>query len=646
MNQIYKNNLAALNNINPNLARKVNELETRQDDFVVEPIQNGQDYTLKIIEDDQERLVHSCYNPRIQAQKTINKLKLGYYNLIGVAGIGCGHYIREILEEFNSESQVVIIENRLDILKEVMKKKDLTDILDQKRNIQIFDGSDKKYISKMKNNLRRIDYLALVAGNVDFFKTPVLQDVENEKYIEFRKKFFSTLNFIIQIMGNDPGDSILGLEHAFSNLEYVLQSPTLDNIDYFENKPAVCVAAGPSLDKNIDILKKYQDKVLIIAADTILEKLLNYGITPDIVGVLERTESVYNYFFKKLAEEDRLPEETTLIAEGVIHPKIFDNYPGKKVTVFRDTVHSEDWFSKAVGDITSFDTGNSVANLNFSIALRLGCDPIVFIGQDLALSNDGEGHATGTGYDELGEERDKWKIVDVEGYNGEKLKTRKWWKVFKEWFEYRIVEVDVNCIDATEGGAYIEGTEVKNLQETANKYFIEDLPNFSNKINEVPEDKIKERISNLNGKIKKKIDNLKKIQDKIKDILDILKKDREKVESILEPGSFVEQEFGNINTEIAKMSQMDNVLFFICQAIIVQIERYKVQLGDLSINTVNKFKKWCNYEIDKLNDIKEITDILINLLDQGKEDLNEYDDSSKINFENKLDNLSNLIEEI
>ena len=626
MNQTYRKNLIALKKVNPSLANKIEQLEIREKDFRIAETKNGQDYTLKMIEDDKERLVHSVYSPRIQAKKTINKLQLGYHNLIGVAGIGCGHYIRALLQEFSPESQVVVIENRLNILKEVMKNQDLTDILSETRNIKIFDGSDEKYITRMKNQLKRIDYVALSAGNVDFFKTPILKQIEKEKYIKFREKFFSTLQFISRTIGNDPGDSILGLKNAFSNLKYILKSSSLEEIKGFKNKPAVCVAAGPSLDKNIDVLKEYQDKVLIIAADTILEKLLNNGIKPNIVGALERTENVYTDFFKELIESNKLPEEISLIAEGIINPKIYNNFPGPKITVFRNTIPLENWFANTAENITAFNTGNSVANLNFSTAFALNCSPIILVGQDLAFAKDGKGHAKDTKYDEQGEKR--YDLATVKGYNGEELETRKWWKIFKEWFEYQLAKLDVECIDATEGGAYIDGTTVMSLKKTMGKYCEESITDFDLEEVEVRKNKIEKRIYNFEQKISEKINNLNDIKERIDKILDDLEKAEKEIvkkDTVLD---WAQEKFSKINTEIAEMSNMDGVFFFICQSIFIQLERYKVKLGDLKINTEDKFKKWCQYDIDKLNDIKSICGILIDVFNTGKENL-EYVESAR-----------------
>ena len=402
-----------------------------------------------------------------------------------------------------------------------------------------------------------------------------------------------------------------------TNIDKILETSELASIDKYKNKPVVCVAAGPSLDKNIDVLKEYQDQVLIIAADTILEKLLKNDIIPDIVGVLERIDKVYNYFFKDLIENNNLPEEITLISEGIAPPKLYNNFPGTIISVFRDNVPSEQWFVNNIKGVTGFNTGNSVANLNFSIACALECSPIVLVGQDLAYDENGQAHSSETKYEEVGENDNPKEQVYVEGYNGEKLKTRKWWKIFKDWFEYRIADTGVQCIDATEGGAHIEGTEIMTLKETADKYFKTKKEFFSQEITLVGEGKIKNRKKQFKSAIKEKINIFEEIKKEIVAIRELIEEAKENLNNQKNFLEFANDKFVEINTKIAKMSNMDGMFFFICQSLFIQMERYKVQMGDLSINTKDKFINWFNYDLDKLNDLTRICDITIDILNDG-----------------------------
>ena len=627
MVDVYQRNLKELKKINSSLAKKLDDLNHKKNDFKIIKTKNNKDFTIRLKINDNDKFVHSLYRPREQAKKEIAKLNLEHYNLIGVAGIGCGHYIRELLNKFNLESQLIIIENRLDIFKEVLKNQDLTDIF-KKRNVQIFDGSDDNYSLRMRKWLRRIDYNALSAGNVDFFKTPILKEKNKDIYDKFVEDFFSNLNYVANTLGNDPGDTLIGLKHGFQNIKYLLQNSfDFTKLNYYKNKPAICVASGPSLDKNIDILKKYQDNALVLSAGTSLHKLLNYGIKPDIFSVLERPEKVYKYTIKDIVEDGVFPEDLVAILNGVVHSKIFNNITSDIIPIFRDNVHTEEWFVKNIKNLVGFDTGLSVANLTFNIARLLGCSPIILVGQDLSFTPDGKRHAKDTKYDELGERKLKnHEIVEVEGYNGEKLKARKLWKQFKNWFEYTIKEEDIKCIDATEGGVYIEGTKIMSLKEVADKYLNNKVNKFNNFVEYDSKEENNKKALKLQKKISDKIDILKDIKEDIEEIIEILKFSKKEINETENIKKFAREQFVEINTKMAKMSNKDKAFFFICQAPLIQLERYKVQMGDLMVNTREKFNNFCNYYLDMLDAIIDISDKTIEFFELGKDNIEELID--------------------
>ena len=310
-----------------------------------------------------------------------------------------------------------------------------------------------------------------------------------------------------------------------------------------------------------------------------------------------------------------------MVCEGVVYPKILDEFPGKKVTVFRDVIAVENWFVENIKGIIGLDPGNSVAILNFSIAQHLGCSPIILIGQDLAFSQDGKAHTGDTGYDDHGDDnlqdQSQSDLVEVIGYNGEKLETKKWWKIFKEWFELKIVKDDIHCIDATEGGAYIEGTEVMTLKEVAEKYFTEKKIAFNQVCTPASSPLKRTRREALEDPIKEKIKIYKDIINRVGLVINLVEDSR--IE-LIEKNFVMElalEKFQIINTEIAILSKMDSILYFICQSLLVARERYKVKMGDLSKDTKKKFMAWFEYDLDKLNDIRKIAEIVLGIFENN-----------------------------
>ena len=632
INNLYKKNLKLLAQKKKSMAVKLDNLESKKNDF---DLINSKHVTLKIYIDDSKKLVHSKYRPQLQAKKRIEAMDLKRHNLIGVAGIGCGYYIEEMVKKIKTDSRFIIFENRLDILKEVMKKRDLEFIF-KRKDLVILDGTNNNYINNLKNILQRIDFVSLAMGNVDFFKTPVLRELEDKKYDKFKNDFFSTISFNSRIFGNSSEDTLIGLNNILNNEKHLLKSKDFKKIDNFKNKPAVCVAAGPSLDKNINILKKYQDNVLILACDTVLEKLLKNNIKPDIVGVLERGEKVYDYFFKDSLELDMIPKDIVLIAEGVAHPKIFDNFPGEKVTVFRKKVPTERWFHENIKDIQTIEAGNSVANLNFSIAHALGASPIILVGQDLAYSQDGKAHTIETGYENFGDDdltEDNTDTVEVKGYNGEKLKSKKWWKVFKQWFEFKIANDNINCIDATEGGAYIEGTKKMKLEEVAKHYFTESKTSFYKELSSISlssdfETKANHFVfilNNLIEDIKSKKEDISSIRIEIPELRSEIKFD-ENLKELM-------KKYNEIDLEVSKLFYDNMFLYFILQPIFLNMKRHKVKIDNMDSSSVERYKDLYGSHYNKLLQSEKVINKTLNILsyhlNKIKEKYNIKDDQNE-----------------
>jgi hypothetical protein len=320
--------------------------------------------------------------------------------------------------------------------------------------------------------------------------------------------------------------------------------------------------------------------------------------------------------------------------DGVVHNKIFKESLPNNIPVCRNTVPSERWFGKNIDNLITLDTGTSVANLNFMIAYLLGCSPIILVGQDLAFSNDGKQHVKGTIYDKLGEEtiRDK-DYVEVRGQNGEKLLSKKVWKDFKEWFEIKIVEHEINCIDATEGGAYINGSEIMNLRDVAKKHFNLDKRDDINKIFDLETKTISSKNINLFlEKVEDKIYIYQSIKEEIQYIIASLKifyylsrtvKFNYKKEIDF---NYLIERYYSLNTEISDMMTADPVFFFVCQPAFIELERNKVRKGDISKDTIKKIRRWAEFNIDTLNDILEITDKTIKIFEKGKNKILKFEE--------------------
>jgi hypothetical protein len=135
--------------------------------------------------------------------------------------------------------------------------------------------------------------------------------------------------------------------------------------------------------------------------------------------------------------------------------------------------------------------GGSVSTVAFDLARQLGCNPIIFIGQDLAFT-DGFTHTKGALEDLFSEvEINKFytlemvlreqimseetpKVLDI---HGRLVPTSKVMVSYLRWFEKEISKSENTLfIDATEGGARIKGTQVLTLRDALDKYCKENIP--------------------------------------------------------------------------------------------------------------------------------------------------------------------------
>ena len=269
-------------------------------------------------------------------------------------------------------------------------------------------------------------------------------------------------------LGNSAEDTLLGLR------QMSLMTPWLVNGSRFiplshshRGRPFICVAAGPSLDKNLHLLKDVQDQCIIMAADAVLRKLLKNGIRPHVVVALERGNETYDCFFADIIEE--YPEECAqilLIPQSVCVPRIAGCWPGPKAMVGKQGLPVDEWFVRAVLQRELVPAGSSVAHMNYAIAALMGASSIALIGQDLAFGEDGSTHAGDTAREDIMDITKQSTLRQkLPGALGGEVESERIWVFFLRTLEQFIAQANVETWDCTEGGALIQGTRIHPLQQ-------------------------------------------------------------------------------------------------------------------------------------------------------------------------------------
>ncbi|EAJ3301332.1 motility associated factor glycosyltransferase family protein, partial [Campylobacter jejuni] len=330
--------------------------------------------------------------------------------------------------------------------------------------------------------------------------------------------------------------------HLLQNIPSMLESIPFQRIlsqrkNKFDN--AIVVSAGPSLAKQLSLLKAYQDKAVIFCADGALSMLEKEGIIPDYVTNLDFTDLAMKFFQNK----ENL-KQSIIALECATHPNIVRSLNAENCMIVLRNKALYQRFN--LNDFGYIDTGTHVSHFSYTLALALGFKNIIMIGQDLAFDEEGNSHSKGFDFGEKfsGEENiDKLK-VPAYGGKGEVL-THITWNDYRIKLEYLFAcnEQKAKFYNATEGGARINFTEELSFKECCEKLLTKEKPQF-----ELPKSLTKNRSDKLLAKFKEKI---QKDQENAKRFLDDALALKQILENILSkdfilPLEFLEKVYQNI----------------------------------------------------------------------------------------------------
>jgi hypothetical protein len=252
------------------------------------------------------------------------------------------------------------------------------------------------------------------------------------------------------------------LLHTIQNLPTILGSGDVDALaDIGNGSAALLVAAGPSLDRTIDEVRRLRDRAIVIAVDTALRPLLAAGIDPDLVVAVDPAELNARHL-RDLPAEMR----SWFVAEGSLHPTAFPAFAGRTFT-FKVSAHDPwPWLQSLGVDRGVLRAWGSVLTSAFDLGLRLGCDPLVFVGADMAYTH-GQPYCRGTTYEEDWAAAvaagtplpDVWaaslrarELVEAVDYNGQPTQTAPHLIAFRDWLAEQAALCGRRVVNATGGG--------------------------------------------------------------------------------------------------------------------------------------------------------------------------------------------------
>ncbi|EAL3374226.1 DUF115 domain-containing protein, partial [Campylobacter jejuni] len=347
------------------------------------------------------------------------------------------------------------------------------------------------------------------------------------------------IKIVIRNLGLNLTISFQCYSHLLQNIPSMLGSIPFQRIlserkNKFDN--AIVVSAGPSLTKQLPLLKAYQDKAVVFCADGALSMLEKEGVVPDYVLNIDFEDLPLRFFKNK---QNKL---SLNILSCATHPSLVHFLDNKSVILRDDPLYQ----SFNLNDFGYIDTGTHVSHFSYTLALALGFKNIIMIGQDLAFDEKGNSHSKGFDFGEKFEEEHKKYKLKTQAYGGKgEVLTHITWNDYRVKLEYLFACNDQKAkfYNATEGGARINFTEELSFKECCEKLLTKEKPKF-----ELPKSLTKNRSDKLLAKFKEKIqkdqENAKRFLDDalaLKQILEnILSKD------FLLPLEFLEKVYQNI----------------------------------------------------------------------------------------------------
>lgn len=438
-------------------------------------IARDSNHALVVTRDKEKYRLNSVYRPLEEAKKWAEQYEFQNIGVnIYMFGFGNGIFVRELLRKAGTDANIYLWEPDASIFHVVMEEEDLEDILKDKR-LHFYIG--EKGLQEIK------EAMSYTVGwhNVST-QIRCSHICYNKIYEKEYNLFFDAMDYTNSMVkvkrDTNAYFAHTAVTNVIENLRYIKKSNFITELigRIPEDIPAIVVAAGPSLDKNVDLLLKAVGKALIIATDSAVRILEAKGLPYDCMVTIDPAKPTWylsNYPGCK---------DVPLFCVAESEKEILKFHTGRKIWA-AGSVYIDNLYTSFGLPFPKNSSGGSVATAGAMLASHLNIKNIILIGQDLAYTGE---HTHAGGYDNyiLNEEM---FIEMVDGVDGGQVKTRGDWVVYRDWFEDFIkVNGEINLIDATEGGALIHGSKVMAFEAAIQEYcegkefsfkkLLEDLP--------------------------------------------------------------------------------------------------------------------------------------------------------------------------
>lgn len=464
---MLEDNIVFLKKNYPELYEKTEKTkaENFDDNFTIEQTKNNQE-TIKVKSGEGYVYLHSKYDPLREAETIIKKFEekenIDENSHVVFYGAGLGYHIGLFIQKYPSTS-FSIYEPSVEVFQYFLDKFNFKKChVENLKNIQCEFDTDiaDDFLSKILNKTNK---------KLIVFDLPIYENVFREKY----NYFFSKFNELIKSKRIDLHTNYAHQKNwiinCMKNLKEILSTPNIvtEKQGAFNNKTAILVAAGPSLNEEIENLRYIKDNGLayIFSVGSAVNTLVYNKIHPHATSAID--PSAKNQVVFEMIKNDKISDIPIIFGSSAGY-RTLENYPGRKYHMIttQDSIASYFLKNDDEDEINKIYDAPTVAAATLQLLYILGFDKIILVGQNLGYRNK-KRYSEGIFYHniELTDEELE-KAVWVEDVYGNEILTTNTFNTMRKQIEVYIKQIpNVNVINSTKGGAKIEGTKFVELKE-------------------------------------------------------------------------------------------------------------------------------------------------------------------------------------
>jgi len=443
------------------------EAELKQNDYILEETPTRLDHcpTLCVHRGNRSYYLHSRYDPLREAHTIIDNIDAESYDHVIFYGIGLGYHIQAFLDKYPHLS-FSIYEPVPEVFEAYLSYANLKNLPQRRLREIVVETSPQDARDFLQRTITQIQ------KNILFVDLPSYRNAFPEQHSTFLKMFQEIVSDRRSSLAADIAFEKRWIINSLINFKDVLETPNIlaERAGYFKNQPAILVSAGPSLDYEIDNLRQIKENgsAYIFSVGSAVNALLAAGIYPDAQCTYDPTEANQQKVFARITQEGIT--DIPLIFGSSVGFEVLKNYPGDirlHMITSQDTISN---FLLKIEDNTQLDgvqDAPSIAVVALQLLYKLGFNPIILVGQNLAYT-DNRHYAGSISYgSELRIDPALTQgLIEVESVDGGTVYTSNSFNRMRLHMEHYIESMnETQVINTTRGGANIKGTTYRTLEQ-------------------------------------------------------------------------------------------------------------------------------------------------------------------------------------